>query len=119
MLRTRLAQGVDIKYFAYIEKQTFQAQLSGFEQVAQQRVVPVAGLECDYGQRQTPVVGQKQGIGGVPSFALLIADGRSAVLGQRMAAVGLDAGQVQDAPVQAQADEPVIFSGPCLPQALK
>lgn len=81
-------------------KEAFQAQFSGFKQGAQlredpfqlKRVVLVARLGRRDGQRQALIVGQKQGIGRAAGFAPLIANGRPAVLGQRVAAVELNAG---------------------------
>ena len=117
-----LAQSADIKRLVGVEKQSFQPQFGGFEQVAQlgkdplqlERVVPVAGLGRGHGQRQALVVGQEQGVGRTARFAALVADGGPAVFGQRVAAVELDARQVEGPPVQAQAAEPHVFPGPLL-----
>ena len=106
--RTGLPQATDVKGVIGIEKQAFQAQFGCFEQFAQlgkdalplKRVVLVASLGRGHGQRQALVIGQKQGVSSAPRLAGLIADGPPAVLGQRVAALELDAGQVQGAPVQ-------------------
>ena len=124
---TGCSQAADIKGFVGIEKQALEAQPGRFEQVAQlgkdalqlERVVLVARLGRGHGQRQALVVGQEQGVGGAPGFAALVANGRPAVFGRRVAAVELDAGQVEGAPVQAQAAEPQVFSGPLLAPGVK
>ena len=122
-----LSQAVDVKGFVGIQKQAFQAQFSCFEQIAQlgkdplhlEHVVLVTGLGRGHGQRQALVVGQKERIGRAACFAALIADGYPAVLGQRVAAIELDAGQVEGAPMQAQAGELQIFPSPLLAPGIK
>ena len=113
--------------FIGIEKKAFQAQLGGFEQVAQlgkdafqfKSVVLVAGLGRGHGQCQALVVGQEQGIGRAARFTPLVANRGPAVLGQRVAAVELDAGQVEDASVQVQSADPKFFTGNLLALGVK
>ena len=60
------------------------------------------------------IIGQKQGIRGAGGFAALVADGGPAIFGRGVAAIELDAGQVQGPVMQPQHVEPKLFPGTLL-----